>query len=67
MRLRAIGEKVKVFGRWAGRVLGAVAPFIPDPKAKLVAGAAAAALSAATHEDENGDDADAIVERRDQV
>lgn len=53
-------EKVKAGARWLGRVLGAVAPFIPDPKAKLAAGAAAAVLDAATDEDQ-----DPIVEKGD--
>lgn len=66
MKLESVKQKALVVGRWFGRVLGAVAPFIPDPRAKLVAGAAAAALNAATDDDEK-DDGDAIVERRDQV
>jgi hypothetical protein len=56
MNLKSIGEKMKSIGNWAGRVLGAVAPFIPDPKAKLIAGAASAALNAATDDKENVDE-----------
>lgn len=57
MNLKSIGEKMKWLGNWAGRVLGAVAPFIPDPKAKLIAGAAAAALNAATDDKEKDTEA----------
>ena len=48
-------EKLISLGRWFGRVVSAVAPFIPDPKAKMAAGAAAAVLNAATDEDEKPD------------
>lgn len=57
-------EKLKAIGRWFGRVIGAAAPFIPDPKAKLAAGAAAAVLTAATEEKEQDDP---IVEKGDSA
>lgn len=78
--LAATKDKARKLGRWLGKVIGAVAPFIPDPKAKLAAGAAAAALNAATAADDtaiaepnsadekpNSADDDPIVGRGDSV
>lgn len=56
--------KISAIGRWLARVLGAAAPFVPDPKTKVIVGAAAAVLDAAT---DKNDDADKIVEKGDAV
>jgi hypothetical protein len=63
VNLAAMKDKARTFGRWIGRVVGAAAPFIPDPRIKLAAGAAAAVIEAATDTDEDG--TDAIVEKGD--
>lgn len=56
--------KISAIGRWLARVLGAAAPFVPDPKTKFIVGTAAAVLDAAT---DKNDDADKIVEKGDAV
>jgi hypothetical protein len=48
--------KLKRIAAWFGRVLGAAAPFVPDPKAKLAIGAASAVLNEATKEQDDGQD-----------
>lgn len=66
--LAATKDKARKLGRWLGKVIGAVAPFIPDPKAKLAAGAAAAALNAATAADDTAiAEDDPIVEKGDSA
>lgn len=56
--------KLATIARWLAKVLGAAAPFVPDPKTKVAVGAAAAVLGAAT---DKNDDADKIVEKGDAV
>jgi hypothetical protein len=62
-------HKAAAVGRWLSKVLGAAAPFVPDPKAKLAVGAAAAVLGAATNETNETDEegTDAIVEKGDSA
>lgn len=63
MSVKTKGKLASV-ARWLAKVLGAAAPFVPDPKTKVAVGAAAAVLGAAADKDE---EPDPIVENGDSA